>query len=81
MRRLFSTLCPLLLLGGVLIASPAAAGEADRVAIGHEVTVKTGMSPEDFKAELGEAELIGGVEVESQWPAGYGKMTIIQFPK
>ena len=40
-----------------------------------------GKLQEDFKAELGEAELIGGVEVESQWPAGYGKMTIIQFPK
>ena len=42
MRRLLSTLCPLLLLGGLLMASPATAGEADRVAIGHEVTVKTG---------------------------------------
>lgn len=40
-----------------------------------------GKLQEDFKAELGEAELIGQVEVDSQWPAGYGKMTIVQFPK
>ena len=34
----------------------------------------------DFTAELGEGEFVGEVEVESQWPAGYGKMTIVKFP-
>ena len=33
----------------------------------------------DFMAELGEEEFVGQVEVESQWPAGYGKMTIVKF--
>jgi len=34
----------------------------------------------NFNAELGEGDFSGQVQVESQWPAGYGKMTIIKFP-
>jgi len=34
----------------------------------------------DFTAELGEEEFVGEVEVESQWPAGYGNMTIVKWP-
>ena len=35
----------------------------------------------DFRYELGEDEFVGQIELESQWPAGYGKMTIVQFPQ
>ncbi len=41
---------------------------------------QTNMLQNDFTAELGEGEFVGEVEVESQWPAGYGKMTIVKFP-
>jgi mono/diheme cytochrome c family protein len=35
----------------------------------------------DFTAELGEDDWVGQVEVESRWPAGYGKMTVVRFPE
>jgi len=35
----------------------------------------------DFRAELGEQEFVGQVELESRWPAGYGKMTVVSFPR
>ena len=41
---------------------------------------QTGKLAKDFRAELGPDELIGQVEVESDWPAGYGKMTVVPFP-
>ena len=41
---------------------------------------QTGKLQKDFRAELGEDELVGQVEVESQWPAGYGRMTVVEFP-
>jgi hypothetical protein len=41
---------------------------------------QTGKLQKDFRAELGDEEFVGQVEVESQWPAGYGRMTAIQFP-
>jgi len=33
-----------------------------------------------YPATLGEDELVGQVEVESRWPAGYGQMTVATFP-
>lgn len=41
---------------------------------------QTGKLKENYQAELGGDELVGQVEVESQWPAGYGKMTVVAFP-
>lgn len=34
----------------------------------------------NFTAQLDEDDLVGAVEVESRWPAGYGKTTVVQFP-
>lgn len=34
----------------------------------------------DYPATLGKDELIGEVEVTSDWPEGYGKMTTVKFP-
>jgi hypothetical protein len=34
-----------------------------------------------FPAELGPEELVGEIEVNSSWPAGYGSMTAAKFPK
>lgn len=36
---------------------------------------------QDYQATLGAADFVGQVEVESQWPAGYGKMTVVRFPQ
>lgn len=41
---------------------------------------RTGKLQEDFTAQLGEEDFVGEVEVESRWPAGYGQMTVVQFP-
>ena len=41
---------------------------------------QTGKLQNDFRAELGDEEFVGQVEVESQWPAGYGRMTVVKFP-
>lgn len=41
---------------------------------------QTGKLEKDFRAELGEEEFSGQVEVESQWPVGYGRMTVVKFP-
>ena len=41
---------------------------------------QTGKLQKDFTAELNEHDFVGEVEVESQWPAGYGKMTVVKFP-
>jgi mono/diheme cytochrome c family protein len=42
---------------------------------------QTGKLQQDFTAELGEDEFVGQVEVESEWPAGYGRMTVVKFPE
>ncbi|MBI2477727.1 MAG: hypothetical protein HYV60_03490 [Planctomycetia bacterium] len=39
-----------------------------------------GKLQKDFRAELGEDEFVGQVEVESKWPVGYGSMTVVAFP-
>lgn len=41
---------------------------------------QTNKLQKDFTAELGEEEFVGEVEIESQWPMGYGKMTIVKWP-
>ncbi|MBI1313707.1 hypothetical protein GC176_20635 [bacterium] len=41
---------------------------------------QTGKLQKDFRVELGDGDSTGQVEVESQWPAGYGKMTAVRFP-
>jgi len=33
-----------------------------------------------YPATLGAGDLVGQVEVESRWPAGYGQMTVAKFP-
>ena len=39
---------------------------------------QTGNLQKDFRAELGEDEFVGQIEVESQWPTGYGRMTAVK---
>ncbi|MBP86370.1 MAG: hypothetical protein CMJ64_06605 [Planctomycetaceae bacterium] len=39
-----------------------------------------GKLQKDFRAELGKDEFVGQVEVESHWPPGYGRMTVVKFP-
>ncbi|MBI1900234.1 MAG: hypothetical protein HYS13_03840 [Planctomycetia bacterium] len=41
---------------------------------------KTGKLARDFKAELSAEDLVGEVEVDTAWPAGYGSMTAARFP-
>ncbi|MBX3444902.1 MAG: hypothetical protein KF774_21050 [Planctomyces sp.] len=40
---------------------------------------RTGKLEKDFASELGPEDLVGEVEAESDWPAGYGRMTVIGF--
>jgi mono/diheme cytochrome c family protein len=42
---------------------------------------QTGKLQKDFTAELGDEDFVGQVEVESRWPAGYGRMTLVKFPE
>jgi mono/diheme cytochrome c family protein len=41
---------------------------------------QAGKLRKDFAAELGDNEFVGQVEFESQWPVGYGRMTVVKFP-
>jgi hypothetical protein len=41
---------------------------------------QTGKLQKNFTAEIGDDEFVGQVELESQWPAGYGRMTVVKFP-
>ncbi len=41
---------------------------------------RTGKLSREYSAELGDADLVGAVEVESRWPEGYGAMTEVAFP-
>ena len=41
---------------------------------------RTARLQNDLTAEVGDEEFIGEVELESQWPTGYGRMTVISFP-
>jgi hypothetical protein len=40
---------------------------------------QAGKLQKDFRLALGEQDLVGEVEFESQWPEGYGDMTIVHF--
>ena len=40
---------------------------------------QTGKLEKDFTAKLGEDDFVGQVEIESQWRAGYGRMTVVKF--
>ena len=42
---------------------------------------QAGKLEKDFRAELDDGEIVGQSEIESQWPAGYGNMTTVAFPK
>jgi hypothetical protein len=35
----------------------------------------------EYPATLGAEELVGEAEVTSNWPDGYGSMTVVVFPK
>lgn len=39
-----------------------------------------GKLKQDFRSELNDQDLVGQVEFKSNWPAGYGAMTIIKYP-
>lgn len=41
---------------------------------------RTGRLEKDWRAELGERDFVGQVEVDSRWPVGYGSMTSAVFP-
>ena len=41
---------------------------------------QAGKLEQDFRAELGPAEYAGQVEVQSDWNAGYGRMTVAPYP-
>ncbi|MEZ5944081.1 MAG: hypothetical protein R3C18_22035 [Planctomycetaceae bacterium] len=41
---------------------------------------RTGKLQRNFTAELNEEDFVGEVEADSRWPAGYGKMTVVQYP-
>jgi hypothetical protein len=41
---------------------------------------REGKLAKDENALLGPDDLVGEVEVESNWPAGYGKMTVVSYP-
>ena len=41
---------------------------------------RSGKLQKDFTAELNEQDFVGQVEVQSNWPTGYGPMTIVKFP-
>lgn len=42
---------------------------------------RTGRLRREPASSLGPADLAGQVELQSQWPEGYGKMTVIAFPE
>lgn len=42
---------------------------------------QTGKLVKDFTAELGTEDFVGQIEVESEWPAGYGRMTVVKYPE
>lgn len=41
---------------------------------------QTGKLLKDDKSKLGEPDLVGQIELDSAWPAGYGQMTAAKFP-
>ncbi|MGC1272325.1 MAG: hypothetical protein WBC44_01355 [Planctomycetaceae bacterium] len=41
---------------------------------------RAGKLARDFRTELGEADLVGEIEVEGRWPSGYDRMTVAAYP-
>jgi hypothetical protein len=41
---------------------------------------RTGKLQKNFRATLGDEEFVGEVEVDTRWPAGYGRMTVVRYP-
>ena len=41
---------------------------------------RTGRLEQDWRAELGERDFVGQIEIDSRWPSGYANMTTAQFP-
>ncbi len=41
---------------------------------------RTGRLEQDWRAELGQRDFVGQIEVDSRWPGGYGSMTTAKFP-
>ncbi len=42
---------------------------------------QAGKLQKDYQAILGEGDFVGQFEFDSKWPAGYGAMTSVRFPK
>jgi hypothetical protein len=42
---------------------------------------QNGKLQSDYTLELDQSDLVGQLEFESNWPAGYGRMTVIKFPQ
>ena len=42
---------------------------------------RDGKLQKDFRNELTDGDVVGQVEVETKWPAGYGAMTVVKFPQ
>lgn len=40
-----------------------------------------GKLQKEYPAELGEEEFVGEMVVETRWPKGYGRMTVVKFPR
>ncbi len=40
---------------------------------------QSGKLQKDYRAKLDEEDLVGEITLESRWPAGYGKMTVVNF--
>lgn len=42
---------------------------------------RAGRLKEQYESQLGHDDQVGEIEFESKWPAGYGNMTVLKFPK
>lgn len=42
---------------------------------------RTGKLQKDFRTELNQDDFIGEVVIDSRWPTGYGRMTVVDFRK
>ena len=40
---------------------------------------RTGKLQADFRTELNQDDFIGEVVIDSRWPSGYGRMTVVDF--
>ena len=41
---------------------------------------RTGRLQKEYPAELGPDDIVGETVVESRWPAGFGRKTVVPFP-